>query len=97
MGTDKEEETPKQLDTLASTLASTLSSMPSPGPVVDEHKKRDFDAKNFEAKKRKIAQRLKAEVELENFRSVPPAPPSPARRRPTPRVCKGPRPEGQIS
>lgn len=29
---------------------------------------RDFDAKKFEAKKRKIAQRLKAEEDLEAFR-----------------------------
>lgn len=68
---------PKQkalTNTLRSAISSRRSSLiDSDNQKVEDddsivHNQRDFDAKKFEAKKRKIAQRLKAEEDLEALR-----------------------------
>ena len=64
---------PKQKEltnTLGSSVSSRRASLVDSGPGKDDDvvQMRDFDAKKFEAKKRKIAQRLKAEEDLEAFR-----------------------------
>jgi hypothetical protein len=55
-------------NTLGSAVSSRRASLIDSGPSDDVVQVRDFDAKKFEAKKRKIAQRLKAEEDLEAFR-----------------------------